>query len=216
MTKEELVNRIETESIVHFKNKSSDGDLFPFLDFAVHQANPADNLNNLYLELGVYTGNTLMGIRHNLPKEITLYGFDTFTGLPEDWVNDDDGSIIMFKGTFDLPYNPDNPIGCKLIKGDVRDTLQPFLLENTAPISLIHFDMDIYSSTKFAIDATYHRYQEGTVLIFDDIHKLPGWEHHSFKALLESLDYIPYDVKPVATVGWEAGWASAAFKLFKK
>lgn len=216
MTEEELVERIKNESIKHFQHKSSMEDLFPYLRYAVEESNPIVNIGNLFMEFGVYSGNTLMALRDSLPEEITVYGFDTFTGLPEDWINDKTGSVIMHKGTFALPYDPDTPYRCEYVKGDIRDTLIPFLEKNTAPISLIHFDMDIYSSTKFAIEVTYHRYHEGTVLIFDDIYNLPGWEQHSFKALLESLDIIPFDVKPLATVGWEAGWASAAFKLGKK
>lgn len=227
MLQDELIRRLQAPDVIQFREKSADvseiSDLWPYLRYAVEQSNPAENMQNLYMEMGVYSGNTFMGIRRSLPTDITLYGFDTFTGLPEDWelpgnLKTDGVTPATFyrKGAFALPYMPDTPDFSEYIVGDVRNTLVPFLEEHNAPISFVHYDLDLYSSTKYAIENTYTRFKEGTVLVFDDIYNLPMWEHHAFKALLETIDIIPFEVRPIATIGWHHGWASATFKLFPK
>jgi hypothetical protein len=62
-----------------------------------------ENLNHI-LEFGVASGDTLNSntreINRAFPnKRFTVRGFDTFTGLPEDWTSFDN-NIIAFKGVF--------------------------------------------------------------------------------------------------------------------
>lgn len=38
------------------------------------------------LEFGVYEGGTISKLRANLSQEYKIFGFDSFEGLPEDWI----------------------------------------------------------------------------------------------------------------------------------
>ena len=85
-----------------------------------------DSPNSLYIELGVFSGHTLTMINENTKDQI-VYGFDTFTGLPEDWKTDKD-EIIYKKNYFstDIPEDTEKN---KYIAGKIEDTLQNFLVE---------------------------------------------------------------------------------------
>lgn len=200
-------------SVYHFSTKSSDADLPDFLSYAINKANISDQL--LFMELGVFTGNTFMMIRSQLPENIILYGFDTFQGLPEDWISDDN-SIIYSKGTFAIDYVPEETINTKFIVGKVEETLDSFILKNTNKISFIHFDMDLYNPTYYSLEKFYSQFITGTVLIFDDFFNLPGWENHSFRALIDFLNaHDNIRIRPICTVGWENGWASVAIQIIE-
>lgn len=211
-----LLDRFLTNNFVKFLNNPGDGDLNSYIKYCVEKSNPDLTSDGLFMEFGVFTGNTFLMIRRTLPKKITLYGFDTFTGLPEDWVDEDTNNIIFPKGAFVPPYKM-NPIqDCELIEGDIFSTLQPFLDTHAFPIKFVHFDMDLYKPTKYALKLMCKQFIEGTVLVFDDFYNLPGWRHHSFKAVEEMIDIIPFYLQPIATLGWDFGWASAAFILKEK
>ena len=62
--------------------------------------------SGLVLEFGVASGSSITGIAGEMPHR-TVYGFDSFEGLPEDWT-DDDGNLHNTKGTFAQPV-PERP-----------------------------------------------------------------------------------------------------------
>lgn len=107
------------------------------------------------LEFGVYEGKSINFFSNFCPKA-TFYGFDTFNGLPEPWI-DPSGKIIADTGKFktkfeDISFNKN----VKITKGLFQETLNPFLKENSLlldKIKFIHIDCDIYSSTKFVLDS---------------------------------------------------------------
>ena len=66
-------------------------------------------------------------------------------------------------------------------------------------IIFIHFDADLYSSTKTVLDILADRIVPGTVIQFDEYFNYPGWqdgEYKAFKEFVESRDikfeYIGY------------------------
>jgi hypothetical protein len=90
--------------------------------FIIERAKENDEFNKkFYLEFGVFKGTTINFFSNYVN---TIYGFDSFEGLREDWV----GVINHPKGTFNLNKKPTklnkNVI---LIIGWVQDTLVPFL-----------------------------------------------------------------------------------------
>ena len=127
------------------------------------------NTNTLWLEFGVASGRTVNYISRF--TEETVYGFDSFLGLPEKWR---DG---FEKGEFNLHgILPEVNTNVTLIKGLFQDTLPAFLTEQSKNISFIHIDCDLYSSTKYILNTVKPYLQEGCVIIFDELVNYPGFD----------------------------------------
>jgi O-methyltransferase len=99
-----------------FDNKTEH---FRYLSMEVINDNPID-----YLEFGVYKGNSIREwMRLNQHTESRFFGFDTFTGLPENW------TYSMKKGAFsaggNIPVIEDSRV--KMVKGLFQNSLRPFL-----------------------------------------------------------------------------------------
>ncbi len=144
-------------------------------------------LDGLYLELGMGTGRTVNFIAALNPKK-TVYGFDSFEGLPEAWVRKDK---IFPKGTFgfktpsDLPYVLHN---VEIVPGMFTETLAKFASTHTEPIAFMYIDCDLYSSTHEALELLGDLIQPGTILVFDEFYNYPGAEDHEFRAFQEFLE----------------------------
>ncbi|BBZ44478.1 class I SAM-dependent methyltransferase [Mycobacterium parmense] len=139
--------------------------------------------DGLLLDLGVWLGWSTRLISDSCGR--TVYGFDTFEGLVEDWQIDD--QAVIKRGTFALtePFAqrfirdtgvtlhdgvPD-AMGRKVqfIKGMTYDTLAPFLAERPdTPIALFHMDLDTYESCVHALETCKERFVEGSILVFDE------------------------------------------------
>jgi hypothetical protein len=134
-------------------------------------------LDGLLLEFGVFRGETINRISNFFPDR-TVFGFDSFEGLPDDF------TPWLLKGTFsldgELPEVNDNIV---LVKGWFEDTLQTFLNVNKRKVALVNFDADLYSSTKFVLDTLLenNRLISGTILHFDEfIHPEYSGEMRAF------------------------------------
>jgi hypothetical protein len=147
--------------------------------------------DGLVLEFGVASGRT---ISHMASMRVqTLFGFDSFEGLPEDWRSGYE------KGYFagNLPAVPDN---VELIKGWFDLTLPDFLSSHDGKVSLVHIDCDLYSSTKTIFDCLESRLTEGSVLVFDEYWNYPGWREHEHKAFEELKTRIGLQFEPIGFV----------------
>lgn len=135
--------------------------------------------DGLVLEFGVHTGSTISHIGLSRPHQ-TVYGFDSFEGLPEDW------RPGFPKGAFALGRLPSVPTNVKLIKGWFSDTLPPFAVVHTGQtISLLHVDCDLYSSTVTIFSELKDMIMPGTIILFDEFFNYPYWEMHEVKAFEE-------------------------------
>lgn len=146
------------------------------------------SIDGAILEMGVCTGKTINFIAGLNPQK-QIHGFDSFEGLPEDWVRKD---ATYKKGTFALK-NPNRLPSIlnnvEIYPGWFKDTLPKFkekILKKT-PIALLHIDCDLYSSTKDTFDNLKDNIVEGTIIAFDELYNYPGYEMHEFKALQEFL-----------------------------
>ena len=135
------------------------------------------------MEFGVASGYSVNVLADALPDK-TVYGFDSFKGLPENWMGRN--HLFMYKGSFacDVPEVRDNVI---LVEGLFSDTLPAFLEEHKEPAALIHIDCDIYSSTVTIFEQLENRIVDGTVVVFDELCGYNGWEVNEFLALFEFL-----------------------------
>ncbi|WP_461123842.1 class I SAM-dependent methyltransferase [Saccharothrix stipae] len=132
------------------------------------------------LEFGVYTGGTLKLIATAFQGR-DVYGFDSFEGLPEDWRNGFPAGLFGMDGLPDVD-------GAELVVGWFDDTLPGFLDSHPGPVSFLHVDCDLYSSTKTVLDLVGPRLVPGTVIVFDEYFNYPGWQEHEHKAWTEYVE----------------------------
>ena len=158
------------------------------VEFVVDQA----SLPGLYLEFGVGRGKSIRWIGARADR--TVYGFDSFEGIPEYWNGNPVGAFAQKK----LPKVPDN---VQFEIGLFDQTLPGFLEQHADPVSLLHVDCDLYSSTVTILDALGSRLQPGAVILFDEYYNFPRWQQHEYKAFQEFVEasgmtyqYIGYSV----------------------
>jgi len=132
----------------------------------------------LVLEFGVATGRTLNHFARLLPGK-TVYGFDGFQGLPEDWTS------RMRRGFFARDSLPAVRSNCRLVVGWFDQTLPKWIKSNHQPVALLHVDCDLYSSTVTILNNLKHQIVSGTVIVFDEYINYPGWQLDEFKAWQE-------------------------------
>ncbi|MET8761270.1 class I SAM-dependent methyltransferase [Lentzea sp. NPDC004782] len=131
----------------------------------------------LALEFGVYTGTTLKIIA-TAREGKDVYGFDSFEGLPENWRNG------FPAGAFNVEGLPEVP-GAELVVGWFDEVLPGFLRSHEGPVTFLHVDCDLYSSTKTVLELVGPRLVEGSVIVFDEYFNFPGWQDHEHKAWSE-------------------------------
>lgn len=149
----------------------------------------------LVLEFGVFKGTSITRIAKSMPTK-TVYGFDSFEGLPEDWKRND-GSFL--KGTFSLSSRlPVVPKNVTLIKGMFHDTLPIFLEEHKGEkVCFVHIDCDLYSSTKCILDILSERdvLDDRVIVVFDELVNYSTYKEHELKALYEFLEKGVYEIE---------------------
>ena len=116
----------------------------------------------LMLELGVGGGGTITNIANRTPR--TVWGFDWFHGLPETWDEWDKAGAFTQHG--EIPVVPDN---VKIVSGLIQQSLPVFLSRHFERVAFVHFDLDLYSATSFALMAMNKRFAHGAILVFDEI-----------------------------------------------
>lgn len=147
-----------------------------------------------FYEFGVWRG---VSFRYLIRSFNKGYGFDTFTGLPEDW---DTGDGIEKTGTYSSDGNIPSIEGGKFIVGKYEDTLPEFYSEPRPLASVINFDADLYSSTICALKYSKPVIDRNTILIFDEFIMNESWEKDEFRALNEFVaeNNCTYDVVAVS------------------
>lgn len=150
--------------------------------------------SGLVLEFGVATGRTLNQFAYWLPND-TVYGFDGFQGLPEDWTS------RMRKGFFARSNVPRVRNNCELVVGWFDRTLPNFVRQFARrPVKLLHVDCDLYSSTVTILDNLRHNIVPGTVIVFDEYINYPGWQLDEFRAWQEFVTKHKIDYEYIGRV----------------
>ena len=133
----------------------------------------------LIVEFGVFRGGSIRFFA-SLTQE-TIYGFDSFEGLREDWKG-----WAARKGTFDMGgVLPRVPANVALFKGWFDQTLPDFLRARGEPFSLVHVDCDTYEATSTVLALVVDRLRPGTVIVFDEYFGYRGWREGEWKAWQE-------------------------------
>ena len=194
--KASVIERVESESkkqsAEFIVSKLSNADLFKDLaEIHMHIISKI-NRSGLILEFGVYTGRSIKRFSkqlYNMEDNRTIYGFDSYEGLQEDW----SGAPSIVKGSFKTKP-PKLPSNVQLVIGLVQDTFENFL-NNTQDkdIAFIHLDMDTYTPTKYALEKAKPYLQKGTIILFDELYGYPNWQKHEYLALTEVFNENEYE-----------------------
>ena len=157
-----------------------------YYKFIIERAKKNDKFNKkFYLEFGVFKGTTI----NFFSKYVnTIYGFDSFEGLKEDWVGTGhpQGYFNLNKK---LPNLNKNVIS---VVGWVQDTLVPFLEKNKPEINFVNMDVDTYESTKFVLTKIKPYLVKNCIIAFDELYNYSGWEVGEYKALKETFNDNEY------------------------
>jgi tetratricopeptide (TPR) repeat protein len=137
--------------------------------------------SGLVLEFGVYTGRSIGVIAEATKGKV--HGFDSFRGLPEDWIEGESAGSYDSQGQL-----PEVPKTVKLHVGLFDETLPPFLQAHSEPARFVHLDCDLYSSTRSVLETLDPRLVSGTVLVFDEYFAYSEWRDHEFKAFQEYVE----------------------------
>lgn len=142
-----------------------------------------------YFEFGVAEGTSFKWWVKNITNERSrFFGFDTFTGLPEDWGPFKKGSM---SGGNSVPQIDDSRH--KFYQGLFQKTLFEFLESYTGGRKkIILMDADLYSSTLFVLTTLSQLLQKGDIIIFDEFN-VPMHEYKAFREWSDSF-YIRYSI----------------------
>jgi len=181
------------------------------------------NVYGLWLEFGVYRGRSINTIAKQIAHPI--YGFDSFEGLPEHWDHYNPKGVFSLAGHIPAGAicgsNDDNPgmydssptittepweENVILIKGWFNETLPFFLNDHKEKVAFVHIDSDIYSAANTIITSLEEggRFQNGTLLLFDEICDYTHYREHEIKAFAEFLLRTNYDYECLYHQGSEA------------
>jgi O-methyltransferase len=142
-----------------------------------------------YIEFGVAQGHSFKWwAEHITDENAHFYGFDTFTGLPEDW-----GPFK--KGEMNNNNNPPVIDGSRhmFYQGLFQQTLVKFLsMYKPEARKVIHMDADIYTATLYVLTLITPILKNGDIIIFDELN-VPMHEFKAFGEWVEAF-YIKYEV----------------------
>lgn len=156
----------------------------------------------LWLEFGVHRAESLNMIAAR--TEATVFGFDSFRGLPEDWFVGEEHTAQA--GTFALSPPPTVRENARLVVGLFQETLPEFFRDHPEPVTLAHIDCDLYASTRYVLGQL--NVQPGAILVFDEYYYYPNWREGEYKAFQEFLREGEREVECItyATKAWNAAF----------
>jgi len=173
---------------------------FNLLDYAIKNV----SIDGLWLEFGVYKGKSLKRIADQTAAAV--FGFDSFEGLPKDWI------LSYRQGDFSLNGNaPEQlPSNVTLVKGLFAETLPEFLAKHDEPVAFLHIDCDLYSSTRTVLTELQGRIKSGTIILFDEFFNFPQWQKHEYRAFMDFIAETNYSYE---YIGFASAYNSVAVRI---
>ena len=168
-------------------------------NYAIKKALSNHKSGFYYIEFGVLKGISINQFSEIL-KDITIYGFDSFEGLKEDWKG---GYVGKWHKSWDLNKQPPQlNNNCVPIIGWIQDTLPKFISERKdLKINFVHIDTDTYPTARFILQQIKPYLVDGAIIIFDELYNFPGWRVGEYKALTESFKEEEYEYLAFAMEG---------------
>ena len=156
-----------------------------------------------YLEFGVASGASFdWWMTKNLNVSSRFYGFDTFTGLPEDFGPYKKGA---FNNGTSLPIIKDDR--GVFYQGLFQQTLPGFLQTfNNEKKTVVMLDADLYTATLFTLSSLATHLKPGDIILFDEF----GVPTHEFMAYRNFLDSYYFEME---LIGAASNYYFTAFKV---
>lgn len=138
------------------------------------------------MEFGVWHGTSINYMAYARPDNV-FHGFDSFEGLPEDWIARHPKGTFKVEDTAKLKFAPN----VVLHKGWFDATLPEFIAgfpESLSNIKFIHVDADLGSSATTVLNALEPQITTNKPLIlFDEFYNYLGFEDHEFLSFLNFI-----------------------------
>ena len=170
------------------------------LTFVFENMNYKHKPDTLWLEFGVASGQSINYISQFTTD--TVYGFDSFEGLPENWRDGFEKGYFSMNGL--LPTVNKN---VELIKGWFNETLPDFIKTHNRKISFLHLDADLYSSTKCILDTVKNYLDKDCIVVFDELVNYSGFDGETgeLKAFYEFITENKVDYEWIGMNGTPTG-----------
>lgn len=150
----------------------------------------------LYLEFGVYRGETLAWWSQHLTQPgARLVGFDSFQGLPEDWKH----SHTAGHFAADVPQIHDPRVSFEV--GWFQETVPNYELPDHDQL-VVNVDSDLYSSAVLVLDRLSPWLVPGSLIYFDELND----RDHELKAFREFLADTGRSVEALGTSAAGINW----------
>lgn len=175
---------------------------FDFYKWVIAQENVADTPVN-YLEFGVAQGHSIRWFtEQNHHPDSQFHGFDTFTGLPEDWGPYKKG---YFDNKNEVPVIDDPRV--IFHQGLFQQTLPGFVESFPAGRrNILFMDADLYSATLYTLTTLAPFLKKGDLIFFDEF-AVPT---HEFRAY---LDFVQSNYVNLQLLGATNNYYFVAFKV---
>jgi O-methyltransferase len=156
-----------------------------------------------YLEFGVAGGQSFQWfLQQNTNPDSRFYGFDTFTGLPEDWGSFKKGSFSNNNKAPEI-----NDARGKFYQGLFQQTVPGFLPElDNSRKNIIMMDADLYSATLYVLTSLAPFLKKDDIIFFDEF-AVPT---HEFKAFHDFVQSYYINLQLIAAAN---NYYFAAFKV---
>lgn len=176
-----------------------------FKAISIYYALPEITLPGDFAQFGVFKGFTARLILRQMPTNRILHLFDSFEGLPEDWLGQ------WTKGAFSLNGKvPDLPADRIVIhKGWFNETVPPFAASIAEDLAFLHLDADLYSSTVDVLYPLDERIAPGTILLFDEY--MMNGEDDEHRALIDWANHFGRKFEYL----WRTRWMQVAVRVLK-
>lgn len=179
------LKRMVYDCPLHFKTRQH------IWQHCIERIKPGD----IGLEFGVWRGTSINYFANARPDN-TFGGFDSFEGLPEDWIERHP------KGTFKVTDKSELKFARNVVlhQGWFQDSIPAFRHANQAclpHISFIHIDCDLGSSTSTILNSFEDVIRNNKpMLLFDEFYNYRGFEEHEMRAFLNFANRtgLPFEV----------------------
>lgn len=161
------------------------------------------------LEFGTNNGGWLKYFVDRMPQSVGFVGFDCFEGLPEAWDGLPAGAIKGYGAPVELwaddpkaradvaanaergvPFPPPPQPNVRIMSGLFSEALPRYLAQGwPSDLRLVHFDADLYISTRPVLDTLCGPLQHRYLILFDEFYSV----NHEFKAWNEFIALFALD-----------------------